>query len=36
MHMLAARDGGQVFITGHPEHDRLTLKTEYHRDVRVC
>lgn len=31
---LAMADGGkQVFITGHPEYDRLTLAKEYHRDM---
>lgn len=32
---LAIADGGkQVFITGHPEYDRLTLSQEYHRDMK--
>ncbi len=25
--------GGMIFVTGHPEYDRLTLKAEYDRDV---
>lgn len=33
VHMLATRDGRQVFVTGHPEYDSLTLKAEYDRDV---
>jgi homoserine O-succinyltransferase len=31
--MAASEDGRMVFVTGHPEYDRLTLKTEYDRDV---
>lgn len=31
--MAATRDMRQVFVTGHPEYDRLTLKAEYDRDV---
>ncbi len=31
---LATEGGKQVFITGHPEYDADTLKSEYDRDVR--
>ena len=31
--MVARKDGRQVFITGHPEYDALTLKYEYERDI---
>ncbi|MDR1605041.1 MAG: homoserine O-succinyltransferase [Gracilibacteraceae bacterium] len=31
--LITGRDGRQLFITGHPEYDPLTLKTEYDRDV---
>lgn len=31
-YLAASRDGRRVFVTGHPEYDRLTLKTEYDRD----
>ena len=33
LYLLAARGGRQVFLTGHPEYDALTLKKEYDRDV---
>jgi homoserine O-succinyltransferase len=33
VYMVASRDGRRVFVTGHPEYDRLTLKAEYDRDV---
>jgi homoserine O-succinyltransferase len=31
-YMAATEDGRMVFVTGHPEYDRLTLKSEYDRD----
>lgn len=32
--LLAMRvDGSQLFLQGHPEYDRLTLDSEYHRDM---
>jgi len=31
--IAARRDGSQVFVTGHPEYDPLTLKKEYDRDI---
>jgi homoserine O-succinyltransferase len=33
VYMVASADGRQVFVTGHPEYDRLTLKAEYDRDA---
>lgn len=33
LYLAASRDGRRVFVTGHPEYDRLTLKAEYDRDV---
>ncbi len=33
VYMAATRDGRRVFVTGHPEYDRLTLKAEYDRDI---
>jgi homoserine O-succinyltransferase len=33
VYMVASRDGRRVFVTGHPEYDRLTLKAEYERDI---
>jgi len=33
VYMASSRDGRMVFVTGHPEYDRLTLKAEYDRDV---
>jgi homoserine O-succinyltransferase len=32
-YLAASRDGRRVFVTGHPEYDRLTLKAEYDRDL---
>ncbi len=31
--LAVSRDGRRVFVTGHPEYDRLTLKGEYDRDL---
>ncbi|MCX7970623.1 MAG: homoserine O-succinyltransferase [Negativicutes bacterium] len=33
VYLVASRNGRQVFVTGHAEYDRLTLKSEYERDV---
>lgn len=33
VYMAASADGRRVFVTGHPEYDRLTLKAEYDRDI---
>lgn len=32
-YIAASDDGRMVFVTGHPEYDRLTLKAEYERDL---
>lgn len=31
--LCMAREGAQIFVMGHPEYDRITLDTEYKRDV---
>ncbi len=31
--IVIAQDGKQVFVTGHPEYDRMTLDKEYKRDL---
>ena len=31
--LIMSKDGRQVFVTGHPEYDRMTLDSEYKRDV---
>jgi homoserine O-succinyltransferase len=33
VYMAVSEDRRMVFVTGHPEYDRLTLKAEYDRDV---
>ncbi|MCX7039310.1 MAG: homoserine O-succinyltransferase, partial [Spirochaetes bacterium] len=33
VYIAATEDGRMLFVTGHPEYDRLTLKAEYDRDV---
>lgn len=33
VYIVAAKNGRQVFVTGHSEYDPLTLKNEYDRDV---
>jgi homoserine O-succinyltransferase/O-acetyltransferase len=33
VYIAASRDGREVFVTGHPEYDRLTLQAEYERDL---
>jgi homoserine O-succinyltransferase/O-acetyltransferase len=33
VYMAMSDDARMVFVTGHPEYDRLTLKAEYDRDV---
>lgn len=30
--LVLAKDGKQFFVMGHPEYDRMTLRTEYFRD----
>lgn len=32
IYIAMAGDGKQIFVTGHPEYDRVTLKNEYIRD----
>lgn len=31
--LAIAEEGKKIFVTGHPEYDRLTLKNEYERDL---
>ena len=31
--LIMSRDGRQIFVQGHPEYDRVTLNSEYHRDL---
>ena len=33
VYALMTENGRQVFVTGHPEYDALTLDKEYRRDV---
>lgn len=33
LYIAARRDGRQVFVTGHPEYDTMTLDDEYKRDA---
>lgn len=33
VYIVASKDGRQIFVTGHPEYDALTLKSEYDRDI---
>jgi homoserine O-succinyltransferase len=33
VYIVSARGGRQIFVTGHPEYDPLTLKSEYIRDI---
>jgi homoserine O-succinyltransferase len=33
VYMAMSEDARMVFVTGHPEYDRLTLKAEYDRDM---
>jgi homoserine O-succinyltransferase/O-acetyltransferase len=33
VYLVASPDGRQIFVTGHPEYDRETLRAEYDRDV---
>lgn len=32
VYLVVSEDGRRVFVTGHPEYDRLTLKAEFERD----
>lgn len=31
--IVLAEEGRKIFVLGHPEYDRVTLDTEYHRDL---
>lgn len=33
-YLMMAMNGRQIFVTGHPEYDRLTLDKEYKRDLK--
>ncbi|MBA4496341.1 homoserine O-succinyltransferase [Paenactinomyces guangxiensis] len=33
IYIVASKDGRQIFVTGHPEYDSVTLKKEYVRDL---
>lgn len=33
VYLIARKDGRQIFVTGHPEYDPLTLQSEYERDI---
>jgi homoserine O-succinyltransferase len=33
VYLAASTDGRQLFVTGHPEYDRNTLRAEYERDL---
>jgi len=33
LYIAATKDFRQIFVTGHPEYDPLTLKAEYERDI---
>jgi homoserine O-succinyltransferase len=33
LYLAASKDGKQIYVTGHPEYDALTLANEYHRDI---
>ncbi len=33
LYMVSSTDGRMIFVFGHPEYDRFTLKAEYDRDI---
>jgi homoserine O-succinyltransferase len=33
VYLASANDNRQIFVIGHPEYDRLTLREEYDRDL---
>jgi homoserine O-succinyltransferase len=33
IYIVMAEEGKQIFVMGHPEYDRLTLDSEYKRDI---
>lgn len=34
VYIVASKDGKKIFVTGHSEYDRDTLKNEYERDIK--
>jgi len=34
VHIVMAKEGRQIFVTGHSEYDPFTLKAEYDRDIK--
>lgn len=34
-YLIQNRSGSMIFVTGHPEYDRMTLDKEYHRDLEA-
>ncbi len=34
IYIVSSKDGKQIYITGHPEYDKYTLKEEYERDIK--
>ena len=36
VHIVSSSDGRHLFVTGHPEYDPLTLKSEYERDYLLA
>jgi len=32
-YLMMAKEGRRIFVTGHPEYDRMTLDREYNRDL---
>ena len=35
VYLVASKDGKMIFVTGHSEYDRFTLKEEYDRDANI-
>jgi homoserine O-succinyltransferase len=33
VYLAIAEEGRKIFVTGHPEYDRITLNNEYYRDL---
>lgn len=34
VHVAASKNGRQIFVLGHPEYERYSLKNEYERDIK--
>lgn len=34
IYIVSTRDGKEIYITGHPEYEKYTLRDEYERDIR--